>query len=76
MNYTESSRHPKLRVRKDVGINENRMYSVTLAAKKDSYTFKNVKKFAKYSVMIAGYNDYGVGPYSEILEILTSEGGK
>ena len=77
LNYTIRSRYLHSRVKKDVNSNpEQKLHSVTVGKNISNYVIENLKAFTTYSITIAGYNEHGVGPYSEYVDILTAEDGK
>jgi hypothetical protein len=75
LNYSMTTRSPSSRIKKDISRNDNQVYSVTVGPDKNSYIIESLKMFTRYSVTIAGYNEQGVGPFSQFVNILTAEDG-
>jgi hypothetical protein len=73
LNYSMTTRSPSSRIKKDISRND--VYSVTVGPDKNSYIIESLKMFTKYSVTIAGYNEQGVGPFSQFVNILTADDG-
>jgi hypothetical protein len=76
LNYSLSTQNPNSRAKRDISGHHQTSYSVTVGPDKHSYVIKDLKKFTRYSIAIAGFNELGTGPYSQYVEILTAEDGK
>ena len=76
LNYSLTSQTTGNRTKRDISESFRTWYSVTVGPDKHSYVIEDLKKFTKYSVAIAGFNELGVGPYSQYVNILTAEDGK
>ena len=55
---------------------KNEFYSVTLPPNMLRYEIKDLRKFAQYSITVAGFNSKGSGPSSVQISIKTGEDGK
>ena len=73
LNY---SRSVGSRTKKDIHSNVDDVISVTVGPDQLSYVIKNLKKFTTYSITVAGYNERGIGPFSQHVNMLTAEDGK
>ena len=75
LNYSITSQSSSSRIKKDINEDNRRVYSVTVGPDKHSHVIQNLKKFTRYSITIAGFNEQGAGPYSQYVDIETAEDG-